>query len=137
MCLRIPDKLLDLNDYFPSSNLARLYRTRKHEGDEKKARISAAVMLTACERARLRKSNDEWLDPALLGATFDDGDVKKAEELAQQVIDDGPPAWILEATLFDCKTAAELQKEPRRSQLLEIVAQLQAVLPVTPATPNP
>ena len=128
---------LDLNDYFPSSNLARLYRTRKRKGDEEKALISAAVMRTACERARLRNSKDEWLNPVLLGAAFDDGDVEKADELAHQVIAGGPPNWILEATLFDCKTAAELQKEPRRRQLLEVVAQLQAILPVTPARPNP
>jgi tetratricopeptide (TPR) repeat protein len=45
---------IDLNDYYPSSNLARLYRTRRRKGDEDKARISAAVALTACERARIR-----------------------------------------------------------------------------------
>ena len=41
---------LDLNDYFPSSNLARLYRTRKSKGDDDKARTSSAVTITACER---------------------------------------------------------------------------------------
>jgi hypothetical protein len=45
----------DLSDYYPSSNLARLYRTRNRRGDDDKARISAAVTLTACERARIRK----------------------------------------------------------------------------------
>jgi tetratricopeptide (TPR) repeat protein len=75
---------LALNDYYPSSNLARLYRTRKRKGDDK-ARISAAVTLTACERARLRKSDDEWLNPTLLGAAFDAGDVEKAQDLANQV----------------------------------------------------
>ena len=74
---------LDLNDYFPSSNLARLYRTRGRKGDDNRARISAAVTLTACERARLRNSNDEWLNPTLLGAAFDAGDVEKAQELAE------------------------------------------------------
>src|ERR1017187_5725043 len=43
---------LDLNDYYPSSNLARLYRTRGRKGDEDRARVSAAVTLIACERAR-------------------------------------------------------------------------------------
>jgi hypothetical protein len=77
---------VDLNDYYPSSNLARLYRTRKRKGDEDKAYIAAAVVLTACERARMRRSKDEWLNPTLLGAAFDAGDVEKAQELANQVI---------------------------------------------------
>ena len=128
---------LDLNDYYPSSNLSRLYRTRKRKGDDDKARISAAVTLTACERARVRNSNDEWLNPTLLGAAFDAGDVEKAQELANQVVDDGPAAWKLGTTLDDCKTAANLWEEPRRSDLLNIVAQLEALLARKPATPNP
>ena len=120
---------LDLNDYYPSSNLARLYRTRKRRGDDDKARISAAVTLTACERARLRKGSDEWLNPTLLGAAFDAGDLDKAQELADQVATDGPAAWKLETTLDDCKTAAQLQQEPIRTELLDIVAHLAALLP--------
>jgi tetratricopeptide (TPR) repeat protein len=128
---------LDLNDYYPSSNLARLYRTRKRKGDEDKARISAAVTLTACERARLRKSNDEWLNPTLLGAAFDAGDVEKAQDLANQVTTDGPSAWKLESTIADCRTAAQLHEEPRRSELLDIVVHLEAILPAKAATTNP
>ena len=71
---------LDLNDYYPSSNLARLYRTRGRKGDEDRARVSAAVTLIACERARARRTNDEWLNPTLLGAAFDAGDIEKAQE---------------------------------------------------------
>jgi len=119
---------LDLNDYYPSSNLARLYRTRKRKGDDDKARVAAAVTLTACERARIRKATDEWLNPTLLGAAFDAGDVQKAQELADQVVTEGPSAWKLETTLADCKNAAELYEEPRRSELLDIVVQLQALL---------
>ncbi len=120
---------LDLNDYYPSSNLARLYRTRKRRGDDDKARVAAAVTMTACERARLRKANDEWLNPTLLGAAFDAGDVEKAEQLADQVATDGPAAWKLETTLDDCRTAAQLSDEPRRGELLEIVTRLEALLP--------
>jgi tetratricopeptide (TPR) repeat protein len=116
---------LDLNDYYPSSNLARLYRSRKRKGDDDKARISAAVTLTACERARARNAEDEWLNPTLLGAAFDAGDVDKATELADQVSADGPAAWKLETTLDDCKTAAQLCEEPRRSELLDVVARLE------------
>jgi hypothetical protein len=123
---------LDLNDYYPSSNLTRLYRTRKRKGDDDKARIAAAVTLTACERARLRKSTDEWLNPTLLGAAFDAGDAEKAQELADQISVEGPASWKLETTLADCQTAAETHPEPARSELLGIVAQLQALLPPRP-----
>jgi hypothetical protein len=122
---------LDLNDYYPSSNLARLYRTRKRKGDEDRARISAAVTLTACERARARNANDEWLNPTLLGAAFDAGDAEKAAELADQVSADGPAAWKLKTTLEDCRTAAQLYEEPRRGELLDIVTRLEALLPAS------
>lgn len=125
---------LDLNDYFPSSNLARLYRTRNRKGDDDKARISASITLVACERARARNSNDEWLNPTLLGAAFDAGDLEKAQRLADQVREDGPAAWKLESTLDDCRTAAELHEEPHRSELLNIVADLEGLLKPKGAT---
>jgi len=125
---------LDLNDYFPSSNLPRLYRTRNRKGDDDRARIAAAVTLIACERARNRNPSDEWLNPTLLGAAFDAGDVDKAQELADQVRDDGPAAWKLDTTLADCRTAAELHPEPRRAELLDIVAQLDKLVLAKPVS---
>jgi tetratricopeptide (TPR) repeat protein len=118
---------LDLNDYYPSSNLARLYRTRGRRDDDKKAQVSAAITMTACERARTLNSGDEWLKPTLLGSAFDVGDVEKAEGLADEVTIDGPAAWKLETTLADCRTAAQLQEEPRRSELLDVIGRLQAL----------
>ena len=123
---------LDLNDYYPSSNLARLYRTRNRKGDDDKARISAAITLVAGERARARNSNDEWLNPTLLGAAFDAGDVEKARELADQISEDGPAIWKLDSTLDDCRTAAQLCEEPRRTELLAIIAQLERILAAKP-----
>ena len=70
---------LDLNDYYPSSNLARLYRTRNEEGDDDNARVAAAITAVACERARARAARDPWLKPTLLGAAFDAGDVPRAK----------------------------------------------------------
>ena len=119
---------LDLNDYYPSSNLARLYRSRKRKGDDDKARISAAVTLTACERAKARGSNNEWLNPTLLGSAFDVGDAEKAQELADQVALEKPSDWKLESTLKDCRTSAKLHEEPRCSELLSIVAELEKLL---------
>ena len=126
---------LDLNDYYPSSNLTRLYRARQRKGDEDKARIAAAVTLTACERARLRKASDEWLNPTLLGAAFDAGNADKAQELADQIAVEGAAAWKLETTLADCRSAAETHPEPNRSQLREIVAQLEELAPSQQARP--
>ena len=123
---------LDLNDYYPSSNLARLYRTRNRKGDEDKVRISASITLVACERARARNSNDEWGNPTLLGAAFDAGDIEKAQELADQVSADGPAAWKLDTTLHDYRTAAQLCEQPRRTKLLDIVAQLEKVSAAKP-----
>ena len=120
---------LDLNDYYPSSNLARLYRTRKRKGDEHKARVSAAVALTACGRAKLRNSDDEWLNPALLAAAFDAGDVDGAQELAEEIIGEGAASWKLQTTIADCRLAAELFDEPSRTQLLSVAAQLAALIP--------
>ncbi len=120
---------LDLNDYYPISNLPRLYRTRKRKDDDEKARVAAAIALAACERAQLRGSNDGWLNATLLGAAFDAGKVDRAQELADQVATEDPSAWKLETTVADCKTAAQLQDEPLRAQLLEIVAQLETHLP--------
>ena len=120
---------LDLNDYFPSSNLARLYRTRSRKGDQDKAVVAAAVAMTACERARNRNTNDEWLNPTLLGAAFDAGDAEKAQDLANLVMLDGPAAWKLDSTLGTCRIAAQLYEEPRRGELLAIISSLEAMLP--------
>jgi hypothetical protein len=125
---------LDLNDYYPGSNLPRLYRVRADEDDEQKARVAAAVTAVACERARANGGKDPWLKPTLLGAAFDAGDVARAKELAKEVRREGPAAWQLETTLADCKSAAQLHPEPSRGKLLEIVAQLEALLSAKAAT---
>jgi len=125
---------LDLNDYYPSSNLARLYRARNDEDDDQKARVAAAVTAVGCERARARGGNDPWLKPTLLGAAFDAGDVARAKQLAKDVIREGAAAWQLETALADCKIVAQLHPEPPRSKLIEILAQLDALLPAKAVT---
>jgi hypothetical protein len=90
---------LDLNDYFPSSNLPRLYRARNKRGDDQRAVAAASVARLACERSLARNPADEWARPTLLGMAFDAGDVVTAEDLRDQVARDGPAVWKLATTI--------------------------------------
>jgi MAP3K TRAFs-binding domain len=118
---------LDLNDYYPGSNLARLYRARNDEDDEQRARVSAAVTTVACERARAKGGQDPWLKPTLLGAAFDAGDVAHAKQLAKEVRREGAAAWRLDTTLADLRRAVELQSGDTATALARILADLEAV----------
>ncbi len=119
---------LDLNDYYPASNLARLYQTRGRKGDSEKARIAAAVTAVACERARTLGDTSEWLKPTLLGAAFDAGDTRLAEQLAEEVATEGAAAWQLKATLADLENALELHPASVHEQLLAVVNRLKSLL---------
>ena len=54
---------LDLNDYFPSCNLPRLYRTRARKGDDDRSRAAATVARLACERALSARPATSGLGP--------------------------------------------------------------------------
>jgi hypothetical protein len=121
---------LDLNDYYPTSNLPRLYRIRGDEGDEDRARMAAAVTLAACERAKRQGSEDEWLNPTLLGAAFDAGDVTAAKRLYRQVAKTGYATWKLDTTLRDLeRSVAALGDEGRRQALQPLLNALKGLLP--------
>jgi len=113
--------LLDLNDYYPSSNLPRLYRARKHTGDEDKARAVAQVVYFACRRARERGLVDEFLRPTLLGAAFDAGDVQAAETLHEEIVADGIAGWRLDTTLADLEMSLKHVDDPDRQRALRTV----------------
>ena len=83
----------DLNDYYPASNLPRLYRKRGREGDEKLAGDAEVVTMAACQRALARKTADEWVRSTLLGLAFDRADVAKAQQLLTEVAAEGPAVW--------------------------------------------
>lgn len=120
---------LDLNDYYPSSNLSRLLRLRNRPGDEEQAVAAAHIARIACERARERNPTDEWVRPTLLGASFDAGDVVSAERLYEEISDDGPVAWKLQTTLDDLRRSVELQQDAgKRQQLAGILGKLEALL---------
>lgn len=117
---------LDLNDYYPSCNLPLLYQSRQRKGDAERAQTAAAITMVACQRARARHVSDEWLNPTLLGAAFQSGDVEKAQELADLVKLDGPAAWKLDTTLADLKTAVSLQENAgKAAQMHAIIADLE------------
>ena len=119
---------LDLNDYYPASNLTRLYRERNKPGDDDRARAAATITVAGCERAALRNPDDKWLKPTLLGAAFDAGDVTKARELADQVINEGAAPFHLETTIADLRLAIKRHDEVRAHDLGEIVKELEALV---------
>jgi hypothetical protein len=118
----------DLNDYYPTSNLARLYLARGRPGDERKAADAQAVTAAACERAIALGSADEWVRPTLLGLAFDRGDAERAHALLDEVEADGAPAWMRETTLSDLRISLGHQPEPARSQLADVLAALEGLV---------
>ena len=120
---------LDLNDYYPSCNLPRLLRERGRPGDLERAQAAAQVVVAACERARRLQNSDECLNPTLLGAAFDAGDVTKARELLALVEEEGPAAWKLDTTIADLeRSTAQVQDQETRQALQQIIAALRVLL---------
>ncbi len=113
---------LDLNQYYCSSNLPRLYRARKRKGDDERALSVSKIVIAACERAKKLGVADEWLRPTLLGTAFDAGDADKAEELAADIVAEGAAQWKLDTTLADLKASvAQLEDKDRRDRLATIL----------------
>ena len=54
---------LDLNAYYCSSNLPRLYRKRAKPGDDERAQTVLRLAIAACERAKRLQVADEWAPP--------------------------------------------------------------------------
>jgi hypothetical protein len=121
--------MLDLNDYFPSSNLPRLYRERRREGDERKAVTAAHIAMVACERSRKRNPADPWAAPTLLGAAFDAGDVLAAGRLLVEITEQAVPPFYIQSTIPDLRRSLSLLNDTRTSAALaSILAELQRLL---------
>jgi tetratricopeptide (TPR) repeat protein len=121
--------MLDLNDYYPSSNLPRLYRQRGYKGDAEKAAATAQAVYFACQRARQRGSADDWLKPTLLGAAFDAGDVDEAEGLYREILQEDPASWKLESTLDDLEVSLQyVSDQSKQVALAKVLQQLRALL---------
>jgi pentatricopeptide repeat protein len=128
--------LLDLNDYYPSSNLPRLLRLRGRLGDEDRARAAAAVTMLACRRAIARNPADEWVRPTLLGAAFDAGDVTEATRLYDEMVENGIAAFHVETTLADLeRTVAGMAEGETRTALATLLDDLRALLPAAAPAP--
>jgi tetratricopeptide (TPR) repeat protein len=126
---------VDLNDYFPSSNLPRLYRTRNGPGDDRLADVAAAVSRTACERAQKQTGTDIWLTATLLGAAFDDGTLPEAQRLARELRLQGLAPWQLKTMLPDLELSIALQSESDGAALRTIVADLGRLVTRASAAP--
>jgi len=118
---------LDLNAYYCSSNLPRLYRTRARAGDEERAQTALRLVIAACERARRLNVADEWLRPTLLAAAFDLGDPDKAEELADDVIAEGQAPWKVDSVLGDLAASVlQVSNAAQRARLAAVIERIKA-----------
>jgi len=118
---------LDLNAYYCSSNLPRLYRKRANPGDEERAQTALRLVIAACERARQLKLADEWFRPTLLGAALDLGDPEKAEELVDAVAAEGPAKWKLDTVLRDLEASLpQVGDAGKRARLSVAIERLKA-----------
>ena len=113
---------LDLNAYYCSSNLPRLYRKRAKPGDDERAQTVLRLAIAACERARRLQVTDEWVRPTLLGTAFDLGDPDKAEELADAVIAEGAPKWKVNSVLHDLEdSTVQVSDTAKRARLSAVI----------------
>ena len=70
------------------------------------------LTIAACERARALNIADDWLRATLLTAAFDHGDPDKAEQLADDVPNEGPAAWRIDSVLADCEASVLQVADP-------------------------
>jgi hypothetical protein len=121
--------MLDLNDYFPASNLPRLYRERQRNGDEAKAVTATQLVKLACERALKRNGSDPWVILTLLGAAFDGGDSFSADLLLAAITENTPPPFYLQATQPDLRRSLSLTRDAgKQASLAAILGRMERLL---------
>ncbi|MFM0198309.1 TRAFs-binding domain-containing protein [Paraburkholderia fungorum] len=113
---------LDLNQYYCSSNLARLYCKRNRGDDQKRAHVASALASAACDRTFRRGITDEWLRPTWLALAFDDGNADLAEDLAEKVAREDVPRWKIESVLTDLRVSTRLVADEAQRARLAAVA---------------
>ena len=121
--------MLDLNDYYPSSNLPRLYRERKQKGDEAEAMSAAQLAMAACRRSVTRNPNDPWALPTLLGAAFDSGDVDTAQDLLDKFKHATTAPFQIDSAIPDLRRALSLLADSEKaSALASVLGEFQLLL---------
>jgi len=124
---------LELGDYYCASNLARLYRARNKPQDEGKAQFVNQLTVMMVQSAIERRSANEWAMATLLSAAFDAGDVASAQTALDKLTQEGLANWQLETTLSDlAKSLAQQPDSSTKTQLQDVLADLQDLLPPTP-----
>ena len=118
----------DLNAYYPSSNLPRLYRRRGLDGDERRAADAEVVAMAGCQRAVDTGRDDEWTRPTLLGLAFGRGDLDAIAELVERIEVDGGLEWQLKTSIDDLRRTTAVSPEAIRSQLEGYVERLAALI---------
>jgi tetratricopeptide (TPR) repeat protein len=108
---------LDLNDFYPTSNLPFLYRERGAEGDQRQAALTAQIAMLAAER----DVRHEWSRQTRLTLAFFDEDVERARRYAREVREEGPEAWKLDSTLDTLEHSVEQASDPEKKVALEAV----------------
>jgi hypothetical protein len=120
---------LDLNQYYCSCNLPRLYRQRNLNDDGVRADIVAKVVLAACERAEKLGLADDWLKQTLLGASFDARECEKAEKLAAEVRSKPGERWKLTSTIRDLELSTnQAEDKNTKDRLTAILERLKAAI---------
>jgi hypothetical protein len=121
--------MLDLNDYYPASNLPSLLRARGGPGDLERAQAVNNLVVIACEAALLRKTDNEWTKSTLLGAAFDAGDAAKSEELAGIVERESSADWKLDTTIETLTGSVEFAADPQiKARLEKVIERLRNAL---------
>jgi hypothetical protein len=120
--------LTDLNDYYPASNLPRLYRRRNDDGDDRRAREAAAVTLVACQASADRADDDHWAAQVMLGAAFDTGDPAAARDVLRGMLRQQIPGWKIASTAQDLEESLDLlPANAAREELEAILADVKAL----------
>ena len=120
---------LDLNQYYCSSNLPRLFRQRRLSDDEVRADLVAKVVLATCERAEKLGVADEWLKQTLLGAAFDARECDKADKLAAEVRSKAAERWKLRSTIGDLElSVSQVEDRDTKDRLTAILEPLRAAI---------
>ena len=120
---------VDLNDFYPTSNLPSLYRERGAIGDEQRAVEAEIVTAVACRAAIANETANEWVRPALLLNAFQRGAVAEAIKLHGAVESDGLSAWKVDSVIADLRATVATHDDPEIEAGLDVVLkQLESLL---------